>query len=98
MCRCIEAKYSQRAAANIRELHQPIENEPKLRPTVERLTALANGLGVPAEELFARVAGYVPKGGSPEEIELLARFRKLSPERRDDLLRLVDLYYQKDVI
>jgi len=73
-----------------------IENYPKLRPTADRLKALADGLGVPAEELFARVAGYVPEGETPEEIELLARFRELSPERKDDLLSLVDMWYQKD--
>jgi transcriptional regulator with XRE-family HTH domain len=73
-----------------------IENNPKLSPTADRLTALADGLGVPAEELFARVVGYVPEGESSEEIELLARFRELSPERRDDILRIVDLYYQKN--
>ena len=70
-----------------------IENEPKLRPTADRLKALADGLGVPAEELFALAIGYAPEGETPEEIELLARFKELSP---DDLLSLVDLYYQKE--
>ena len=74
-----------------------IENYPNLRPTADRLKALADGLGVPAEELFARVVGLAPEGESSDEIELLARFRELSPERRDDLLRLVDLWYQKDI-
>ncbi|HKG62381.1 MAG TPA: helix-turn-helix transcriptional regulator [Pyrinomonadaceae bacterium] len=73
-----------------------IENHPNLSVTADRLKALADGLGVPAEELFARVVGLAPEGESSEEIELLARFRELSPERRDDLLRLVDLWYQKD--
>ena len=74
-----------------------IENNPKLKVTADRLKALADGLGVPAEELFARVVGLAPEGESSDEIELLARFRELSPERRDDLLRLVDLWYQKDI-
>ena len=73
-----------------------LENDPKLRPTANRLKALADGLGVPAEELFARAIGFAPEGETPEEIELLARFRELSPERRDDLLSLVDLWYQKE--
>lgn len=75
-----------------------IENEQNRRVTADRLQSLADGLGVPAEELFARVVGFAPEGESNEEIELLARFRELSPERRDDLLRLVDLWYQKDLI
>jgi len=75
-----------------------IENYPKLRPTADSLAALADGLGVPPEELFARAVGYVPEGETTEEIELLARFRDLSPERRDDVLRIVDLWYQKHLI
>ena len=55
-----------------------IENDPKLRPSADRLKALADGLGVPAEELFARAIGFAPEGETPEEIELLARFRELS--------------------
>ena len=73
-----------------------IENNPKLCPTANRLKALADGLGVPAEELFARAIGFAPEGETPEEIELLARFKELSPQRRDDLLSLVDLWYQKE--
>ena len=73
-----------------------IENNPALKPTADRLKALADGLGVPAQEVFARAVGFALGGESSEEIELLARFRELSPERRDDLLSLVDLWYQKD--
>ena len=71
-----------------------IENNPKLCPTANRLKALADGLGVPAEELFARAIGFAPEGETPEEVELLARFRELPSERRDDVLRIVDLWYQ----
>jgi transcriptional regulator with XRE-family HTH domain len=76
-----------------------LENNPKLRPTADRLKALADGLGVPAEELFARVVGLSQEdeSRSSDEIKLLARFREFSPERRDDLLRLVDMWYQKDL-
>jgi transcriptional regulator with XRE-family HTH domain len=63
-----------------------IENDPKLRPTADRLKALADGLGVPTEQVFARMIGFAPEGETCEEIELLAQFRELSPERRDDLL------------
>jgi transcriptional regulator with XRE-family HTH domain len=75
-----------------------IENELNRGVTADRLKALADGLGVPAEELFARVIGFSPKGEPGEEIKLLARFRELSPERKDDILRIVDLWYQKDLI
>lgn len=73
-----------------------IENYPNLSVTADRLKALADGLGVSAEELFARVVGAL-EGETSEEIELLARFRELTPERRDDVIRIVDLWYQKDI-
>ena len=72
-----------------------IENKPKLRPSPDRLVALAAGLGVPAEELFARAIGVVPSGDSTKELELLARFRKLSPKRKADVLKIVDMWYSQ---
>lgn len=59
--------------------------------------ALANGLGVPAEELLARAIGVVPSGDSSDTVELLTRFRKLSQERRADVLKLVDLWYSEQI-
>src|SRR6185369_9058528 len=72
-----------------------IENKPKLRPSPDRLVALAAGLGVPAEELFARAIGVVASGDSTKELELLARFRKLSPKRKADVLKIVDMWYSQ---
>lgn len=74
-----------------------VENHPDLHITADRLKALADGLGVPAEELFARVVGFAPEGESSEEIELLARFRELSQERRTDVLKLVDFWYSEQI-
>jgi transcriptional regulator with XRE-family HTH domain len=75
-----------------------IENKPKLKPSPNSLSALANGLGVPVEELFARAIGVLPTGGSNDEFELLARFRKLPPERRADVLMIVDIWYSQVAI
>jgi transcriptional regulator with XRE-family HTH domain len=72
-----------------------IENKPTLNPSLNSLSALANGLGVPVEELFARAIGVIPTGGSNDEFELLARFRKLPPERRADVLMIVDMWYSQ---
>jgi transcriptional regulator with XRE-family HTH domain len=75
-----------------------IENNPHLRPTVDRLRALAYGLGIPVEELLARAAGLVPSDSdSNDAFRLIARFRALSPARKDDVLRMVDLWYQQDL-
>jgi transcriptional regulator with XRE-family HTH domain len=72
-----------------------IENKPKLKPSPNSLSALANGLGVPVEELFARAIGVLPTGGSNDEFELLARFRKLPPERKTDVFNIVDMWYSE---
>jgi len=73
-----------------------IENDPTRRPTVDRLKALAHGLDIPVEELLARAAGIIPSDSdSNDAFRLVARFRALSPARKDDVLRIVDLWYQK---
>ena len=73
-----------------------IENEPKRRPTANSLAALANGLGVPIEELLARVVGLAPVGNSNDELQLITRFRELSPERKIDVLKIVDMWYSNE--
>ena len=73
-----------------------IENDPKHRTTANKLTALANGLGIPAGELFARAVGAVP-GNPGDELELITRFRELPPERQADVLRIVDMWYSEQI-
>jgi transcriptional regulator with XRE-family HTH domain len=70
-----------------------IENEPTRRITANSLAALANGLGVPVQELLARATGAVPAGNASEEFELLTRFRSLSRERKADVLKIVNMWY-----
>jgi|SRR6185369_381002 len=73
-----------------------IENNPKLRPSVDRLAALAHGLDVPVEDLLARAIRVVPLSeASDDELHLLATFRKLSPQRRTDVLNIIDLLYSQ---
>ena len=73
-----------------------IENDPTLNPTAVALKALANGLGVPVPELMVRAFGIASYDGhSSEELSLLTRFRELSPERQDDVLKLLDLLYSQ---
>ena len=73
-----------------------IENHPKLKPTADRLRALAHGLGVPVEELLARATGLVASGGKSDELQLVTRFRELSSERRADVLKIVDLWHSEE--
>jgi transcriptional regulator with XRE-family HTH domain len=73
-----------------------IENDPTLNPTAVALNALANGLGVPVPELMAHafvIASYGER--SSEELSLITRYRELSPERKEDVLNIVDLLYSK---
>ena len=73
-----------------------IENDPKHRTTASKLAALANGLGVPASELFARAVGTAPRNPDAER-RLVERFNELSPERQDDVLKIVDLWYSEQI-
>jgi transcriptional regulator with XRE-family HTH domain len=66
------------------------------RPTPDRLNALANGLGVPVQELLARAVGLAPSGESSAELHLLTRFRELSPQRKSDVLEIVDMWYSRE--
>jgi transcriptional regulator with XRE-family HTH domain len=73
-----------------------IENDPTRKPTAVALKALAYGLGVPPEELLARAVGLFEPGGKSEELQLLSRFKELSPEKRDIVLDIVDMLYSKE--
>jgi len=74
-----------------------IENNPALNPTAVALKALAYGLGVPPVELLARAVGLVEPGVKSEEVQLLSRFRELSPEKRGFVLDMVDMLYSKEL-
>ena len=75
-----------------------IENNPKLRVTADRLKALADGLEVPADEVLARAAGIIPLGEKDsDEFRLLTRFRKLSRQRKEDLLTMIDVLYSQEI-
>jgi transcriptional regulator with XRE-family HTH domain len=84
------ARFGKRIAASY---VNRIENNLTRRPTADRLAALAHGLGVPVEELLARAIDIALPGDSNDELELLTRFRKLSPERKADVFRIVDMWY-----
>jgi transcriptional regulator with XRE-family HTH domain len=71
-----------------------IENDMKYRTTATKLAALANGLGVPAGDLFARAIGTVPRNPDNEH-GLIEKFRELSAGRREDVLKIVDLWYSE---
>src|SRR5215208_3309298 len=73
-----------------------IENNPRRRPSADRLRVLAHGLGIPAQELLERAAGLVDSGNKSDELQLLSRFRELSPEKKADVLVIVDALHARE--
>jgi len=85
------ARFGKRIAASY---INRLENHSDLKPTADRLRALANGLGVPVSEVMARASGDpFYEGISDHELSLLSKFRELSRKRKDDVLKLLDLWY-----
>ena len=72
-----------------------IENKRIKNPSPDRLRALAQGLGIPAEDVLARAAGLIAPGGQSEEHRLVTRFRELSPDRRVVVLNIVDMFHSE---
>lgn len=70
-----------------------IENHSDLRITTDRLKAIADGLDVPIAELFARSVGLIHGDEDAAEVRLVSRFRNLSPERKADILQLLELWH-----
>lgn len=75
-----------------------IENRIADNPTTEKLQALARGLGVSEDGLFAVARGSKPvvrrdPVEDADEITLTMYFRELPPERRADLLRIAGLLH-----
>ena len=74
-----------------------IENDPDLSPSADRLKALADGLGVPVDEVFARAVGVTPLSErDSDEVLFLTKFRKLSRRRQRDVVMLIDALHAQE--
>lgn len=73
-----------------------IENGLKTKPSADRLTALARGLGISETEIFAATQGKSIHEVDANEQRLLARFRELAPNRQEDVLRIVETFHGED--
>jgi HTH-type transcriptional regulator, competence development regulator len=72
-----------------------IERNPKLKPTTHSLKALALGLGLPVEEVLTRAIRTLTPDEA-DELSLMSRYRKLSPERRSDVWDLIEFWHSLD--
>ena len=71
-----------------------IERNPKLKPTVDTLKALAHGLGVPLEEVLTRATRTLTPDEA-DELTLMSRYRELSPPAKSDLRDIIELFHSR---
>jgi transcriptional regulator with XRE-family HTH domain len=72
-----------------------IEKDPKRKPTVATLKALAHGLGIPVAELLEHSVRNMSRDES-DELSLRTRFRELSQQRKSDVWALIELWHAGD--
>lgn len=72
-----------------------IERNPKLKPTVPSLKALALGLGLPVEEVLTRATRTLTPDEA-DELSLMTRYKELSPESRSFVSDLIEYWHSRD--
>lgn len=73
-----------------------IENRYVKNVSPEKLQALAKGLAVSEEEIFAVARGAKTVGDMPlDEVRMLQFYRELPPDRRDDVLAHLELAWKR---
>lgn len=87
---------SRRSGGLIANAHiSRIENGLVKSAGVEKLRALAKGLGVSEEEIFAVARGKVTSGDLAfDELRMLELYRKLSPEKRIEAIAHLEVVFQ----
>src|SRR5215217_8058347 len=72
-----------------------IERNPKLKPSVPSLKALALGLGLPVEEVLTRATRTLTPDEA-DELRLITRYKELSPDKRSLVSDLIDYWHSRD--
>ncbi len=72
-----------------------IENGVNRNPSIDKLIALAFGLGVPLEELLSVASGKPLQNREAQEIRLVVMFRELPEDRRDDVMNFVRMLHKQ---
>lgn len=71
-----------------------IERNPKVKVTLDKLTALAHGLGIPVEEMFAHALRTMSRDEA-DELSLVTRFKELPPKRQADVWSILLLWHSE---
>jgi transcriptional regulator with XRE-family HTH domain len=71
-----------------------IERNPKLKVTPDRLKALAHGLRVPVQEIFAHAVKTMSRDEA-DVVSLVTRYRELSPKRQSDVFNLIQCWHSE---
>ena len=71
-----------------------IERNPKLKVTPQKLVALAHGLRVPVEEIFAHAVKTMSRDEA-DVVSFITRFRELSPQRQSDVSTLIQFLHSE---
>ncbi len=75
-----------------------IENGEQTNPSPRKLQALARGLGVTEEELFAHARGAVLTEPAAREEKLLIKFRQLPENWQRDLMKILDVLHRQHAV
>jgi transcriptional regulator with XRE-family HTH domain len=71
-----------------------IERDPKLKVTADRLKALAQGLGIPVQELLGHAVRKMSREEA-DELALVTRFSELSPQRKSDVWAIIEFWHSR---
>lgn len=96
-CRDISIRARQRGFAISTSYIARLENREILRPSAEKLAALAAGLEVPPTEVFAVARGESVDTPRSREAALLNMFRGLPAGTQDDAFELIKCLYRRRV-
>jgi transcriptional regulator with XRE-family HTH domain len=75
-----------------------IENEIATNPSKDKLVALAAGLVVQEDEVFAKARGKSLQDPSVREEQMLTLFRGLPSDRQDDLMGMLRHLYSQHAV
>jgi transcriptional regulator with XRE-family HTH domain len=96
-CKDISIRAREKGFAISKSYVARLENREIMRPSLEKLTALAAGLGVAPTEIDALARGQSPATPRGREATLLNMFRALPASTQDELFEITHCLYRRRV-